>query len=112
MRIEGEDGHDWLSGGPNADTVIGGPGDDMLRGLGGRGNRLFGQDGRDIMHDADDGRCDGGLPADDLSCATTEWIPNQPYAAGDCCCHSCGSPRGCVYSDLTPGVSVTPPAPW
>ena len=47
MRVYGEDGHDWLSGGPNADTVFGGEGDDMLRGLGGRGNRLYGQDGHD-----------------------------------------------------------------
>jgi len=113
MRLLGRGGHDWLVGGPNSDTIYGGTGDDMLRGAGGSGNRLFGETGHDIMHDAAGGLCDGGSPEPDSDCFSDPWVwPPAPYPAGDCCCHSCPNHRGCFYADATPGGPETAPDPW
>lgn len=113
LRINALGGNDWVLGSPEPDLIMGGDGDDLLRGMGGGSNRIFGEGGNDIMHDSPSGICDGGPPEVDTSCMFDPWDWPNPYPAGDCCCHSCGGPpRSCFYSDLTPGVAEVPPDPW
>lgn len=112
LRIDALDGNDWVLGSPEPDLLMGGDGDDLLRGMAGRSNRMYGEDGHDIMHDSTTGACDGGSPAIDTHCAVDPWDWPNPYPAGDCCCAGCGPPVSCVFSDLTPGVADVPPDPW
>jgi len=112
LWIYGEDGNDWVIASPNPDIILGGDGDDLLRGMGGLSNRIYGEDGHDIMHDSPDGVCDGGLPVVDTHCAVDPWEWPDPYPAGDCCCTGCGGTRSCFFFDATPGVAEVPPDPW
>lgn len=117
FRLFGEAGHDWIIGGPNAASIYGGAGNDLLVG-GESGNYLFGERGLDVMHGGHTGLCDGGPPEVDHDCVagdpTVRWWPYEGTVNGDCCCHSCPNNDGCVYSDITPGVSTpdVPPVPW
>ncbi len=112
MQIEGHGGNDWILGSPNVDFLFGGDGDDLLRGMGGSANRIYGENGHDLMHDAVVGTCDGGLPEIDVECSAEPWEWPAPYDAGDCCCSGCGGTRNCITGDMTPGVNEVPPTPW
>jgi hypothetical protein len=112
LWIYGEGGNDWVIASPNPDIILGGDGDDLLRGMGGLSNRIYGEEGHDIMHDSPDGVCDGGPPALDTHCAVDPWDWPNDYPAGDCCCTGCGGTRSCFYFDATPGVAEVPPVPW
>lgn len=113
LRINAGQGNDWVLGSPEPDLIVGGEGDDLLRGMAGGSNRIYGERGNDIMHDSPDGVCDGGLPKVDTLCAVDPWDWPNDYPAGDCCCDGCsGLPISCVLSDLTPGVAEVPPDPW
>jgi hypothetical protein len=112
LRIDALGGNDWVLGSPKPDLLMGGDGDDLLRGMAGSSNRIYGEGGNDIMHDSTTGTCDGGPPEIDTHCALDPWEWPDPYPAGDCCCAGCMPPVSCVHSDFTPGVSEVPPDPW